>query len=94
MGSPAEDAGWGVCAVVDDAGVVAGRLRVSTIDATEERTAEELMDLGPSTVRPHQELAKTLADMDSHHLEVLLVTTPEGRLLGAVRRSAGDGGGG
>jgi CBS domain-containing protein len=81
----AQRAGWSVCVVVNDARVVAGRLRVDKIAADDRRRAEEAMEAGPATIRAHEDLASTLARMADRHVAVLLVTTPEGQLLGAVR---------
>lgn len=67
-------------------GMLLGRVRASELDGTADRPVGELMDPGPSTVRPHRaagELAKSLADRD---LRWAIVTTPEGRLLGVVAR--------
>jgi CBS domain-containing protein len=67
-------------------GMLLGRVRASELDAAADRPIRELMELGPSTVRPHRaagELARALADRD---LRWAIVTTPEGRLLGVVSR--------
>jgi CBS-domain-containing membrane protein len=67
--------------------VLLGRVRRSRIaDAGSSAHAEDVMELGPSTVRPHrpaEELATRLASGD---VRTLIVTDPEGRLLGVVRR--------
>src|SRR5258708_17708505 len=81
VAAPAADAraqGWPVCVVVNDAGVVAGRVRVDQIAEDDHRPAQEAMDAGPATIRAHDELASTLARMAERHVTVLLVTTPEG----------------
>jgi hypothetical protein len=80
-------AAWPVCIVVNAGGVVAGRLRVDKVAATDTRRAEDVMEPGPATIRAHEDLAATLARMADRHVAVLLVTTPEGLLLGAVRSS-------
>ena len=77
--------GWPACVVVNDAGVVAGRLRGDKVAGDDHRQAEQVMEAGPATIRAHDELAATLARMAERHVAVLLVTTPEGTLLGAVR---------
>jgi hypothetical protein len=74
--------------VVNESGVVAGRLRTGMIGPDDQRRAEDAMEAGPATIRAHDDLAATLARMADRHVEVLLVTTPEGRLLGAVRSDA------
>jgi CBS domain-containing protein len=81
----AKAAGWPICVVVNDVEVVAGRLRVDSIAGGDHHRAEEAMEPGPVTVRANDELAPTLARMAERHVAVLLVTTPEGILLGAVR---------
>lgn len=77
--------GWPVCVVVNDAAVVAGRLRVDKTADDDHRPAQEAMEAGPATIRAHDELDATLARMAERYVAVLLVTTPEGKLLGALR---------
>ena len=67
-------------------GMLLGRVRASDLDGAADVPVGELMEPGPSTVRPHRgagDLARTLADRD---LRWAIVTTPEGRLLGVVSR--------
>jgi CBS domain-containing protein len=69
-------------------GMLLGRVRASELEGAGDRRVEAIMELGPSTVRPHRaagELAKNLADRDLHWA---IVTTPEGKLLGVVSRRA------
>jgi CBS domain-containing protein len=84
-GNDARERGWPLCVVVNDAGIVAGRLRVDKIADDDHRPAEQAMEAGPATIRAHDDLASTLARMAERHVTVLLVTTPEGELLGALR---------
>ena len=66
--------------------VVLGRLRSSALDCDPSLPAEEVMEAGPSTVRPHTDaraLAKRLAE---RKLRWAIVTDPEGRLIGVARR--------
>jgi hypothetical protein len=81
----AQAAGWPLCVVVNGNKVVAGRLRVDKIAPDDRRRAADAMEPGPATIRAHEDLAATLARMADRHVAVLLVTTPEGTLLGAVR---------
>lgn len=81
----AQATGWPVCIVTNDAGIVAGRLRVDKIADDDRREAEEAMEAGPATIRANDDLAATLARMVERQVAVLLVSTPEGKLLGAVR---------
>jgi CBS domain-containing protein len=67
-------------------GMLLGRVRASELDGAVDRPVGELMEPGPSTVRPHRsagELARNLAERDLHWA---IVTNPEGRLLGVVSR--------
>jgi predicted transcriptional regulator len=83
----AKTAGWPVCVVANDTGIVAGRLRVDKVAPDNQLRAEEVMEAGPATIRANDDLAGTMARMADRHVAVLLVSTPEGKLLGAVRSS-------
>jgi CBS domain-containing protein len=78
------DQGWNICVVINDQRVVAGRLRSQHVDPDDVRTAEEAMEPGPPTIRAHEDLKATRERMSARHVAVLLVTTPEGELLGAL----------
>ena len=72
--------------VVTEDGVLLGRLRRAALEGDERLTAEEVMEAGPSTVRadtPPSELAERL---DRRDLKTAVITDPEGRLMGLVRR--------
>jgi Mg/Co/Ni transporter MgtE len=67
-------------------GLVLGRVRASALKGAAQAKVGEIMELAPSTVRPHRsagDLAKRLSDRD---LRWAIVTTPEARLLGVVSR--------
>ena len=51
-----------------------------------EQTAEAVMELGPSTIRADTELEPLAERMRTRDLTSLPVTTPEGELMGVVRR--------
>ncbi len=71
--------------VTDGAGTLLGRLR-ATHDGDGQALVGEVMELDPSTVRPHRSaggLAQQLAEKD---LKWAIVTSPEGRLLGVAWR--------
>jgi len=73
-----------VCVVVNDHRVVQGRLRRDRLDSADHRTAEDVMEPGPVTVRADADLAKTIERMKSRNVESLIVSTPDGVLLGAL----------
>lgn len=72
-----------VVVVVDD-GVVLGRVEDRSADP--DTPAEAVMAPGPTTVRAHEPLDPLLERMAARNVDEVLVTTPEGQLLGAVRR--------
>ncbi|MDQ6812028.1 MAG: CBS domain-containing protein [Actinomycetota bacterium] len=84
-----EGSPYGFALVTTGDGMLLGRLRGSAMrDAPAETTAEAVMEPGPSTVRADtlaSELATRLAERD---LRTAIVSTPEGRLIGVVLRSA------
>ncbi len=73
--------------VVGEEGMLLGRLRASVLRKHEGGLpVSEIMELDPSTVRPHRaagELAESLAERD---LRWAIVTTHEGRLVGVASR--------
>jgi CBS-domain-containing membrane protein len=50
--------------------------------AAEEATAEEVMEPGPSTVRPNTAVDELTERLAKQELKTAIVTDPEGRLLG------------
>jgi CBS domain-containing protein len=66
---------------------VLGRLPRSKCHCDPGTPVEDVMEPGPSTVRPHKTaatIAKTLADKQ---LRWAIVTTPEGELIGVATRT-------
>ncbi len=78
--------GWDTCVVVNEEGVVLGRIDRPALGNGEPATAEEAMASGPSTIRPSARPEKIARRMGLQDLADLLVTTPHGRLLGIVNR--------
>lgn len=72
--------------VVADDGTLVGRLRAAALAGDPAVRAEQAMEAGPSTVLPDPRLADLTAVMRDHDLTVMLVTTPERRLLGVLPR--------
>src|SRR5437764_9255057 len=77
--------GWDICVAVNDAGVVQGRLTVG-MAVPQGAVVADVMESGPATVRANEDLVAALDRMRKRKVTTLLVTTPEGRLLGAQRR--------
>ena len=82
-----EASAYGFALATSSTGTLLGRVRRSRCEGRYDARVEEVMEEGPSTVRPDtraEELADRLRDRD---LKTGVVTTPEGRLLGIVLRS-------
>jgi rhodanese-related sulfurtransferase len=79
-----EGSDWDTCFVVDDRGVVLGRLGRQVIRERPNVAAEEAMTLGPSTVRPSARLHAMVERMQREKLTNLPVTTSDGKLLGLL----------
>jgi CBS domain-containing protein len=78
--------GYGFALVVAEGGVLLGRLRRAALDGDADARAERVMEPGPATVRADIPVDKLVERMRRRDLQALLVTTPQGRLLGVVRR--------
>ena len=77
---------YGFAFVVAPDRCLLGRLRRAALDGDPAATAEAAMEPGPSTIRPDMELEPLAERMRKRDLTGLPVTTPEGELLGVVRR--------
>ena len=86
-----EESGWDTCFVLDERGVVLGRIGRRAIRRREDVSAEEAMTLGPSTVRPSARLEAIVERMQRQALTNLPVTNSDGRLVGVLTlREAAD----
>ena len=77
---------WDTCIVVNAQRVVLGRLGRKAIASDRDVSVEEAMSPGPSTVRPSIGTDALLERIRARRLTGLLVTTPDGRLVGLARR--------
>ena len=74
------------CVVVSKGGVVLGLLRDKELTTDPEATADEAMRNGPATFRPDEPVEKMAKRMRDHGASAILVTTPDGRLVGLLYR--------
>lgn len=72
--------------VVNERGVVLGRVSPGRVEAADSTPVEEVMEPGPATVRAHEPLAPLLDRMAGRGVSEVVVTTPQGVLLGVVQR--------
>jgi CBS domain-containing protein len=80
-------AGQNECVVVNDKGIVLGRLGRSAWEADPETVAETVMESGPTTLRPNTSREAILRRMQKGKTDSLLVTTSDGDLMGVLNRS-------
>jgi CBS domain-containing protein len=73
-----------LCVVVNERQVVQGRLRLDRLDPADVRAAEEVMEPGPTTIRADADLAETTERMRLRGVASLIVSNPDGVLLGVV----------
>jgi len=73
--------------VKSDGGVLLGRLRASMLDRDPEQRADEVMEPGPKTFRPHRTPARIAEELAERDLRWAIVTTPGGGLIGVAARS-------
>jgi CBS domain-containing protein len=83
--------GWSWCAVVNDSGILLGRLRRRQLDEHPELPAEHAMENGPSTYPPSTPAGELLERMKSRGFEAAFVSDPDGRLWGLVSRADLEG---
>ena len=77
--------------MIAEGGCLLGRLRASALEKCDPgSTAEAVMESGPSTVRLDKELGALVKRLDERDLMFAIVTDPDGRLAGVVRRSEAE----
>ena len=76
------------CVVLNEQGILMGRLRKPKLADKEDQSVEDVMDPGPTTVRPTEPAAKLLKRMQAKDVDAILVTSPSGHYLGVAQRSA------
>ena len=80
------DTGWDVVVVLSGAGIVVGRLRDPALVLDSDQPVEEVMESGPTTIRADVAVAEITRRLMDRGAPDVLVTTPEGRLIGLLRR--------
>lgn len=85
-------AGWDTCIVVNEECVVLGRVRSAALAANPTAPVEQVMESGPTTVRPDARLSDVVERMRDKHVRSMVVTTSDGRLVGGLRRDDSEQG--
>jgi len=83
----AQAAGWELCVVVAEGRVILGRLRRDAWNAPPATPAEDVMENGPTTVRPDELLAPLVERMQKRKVGSILVATADGVLIGNIERA-------
>lgn len=78
--------GHSVCVVTNDEGIVLGRVRAADLDADPHALVEQVMESGPTTTRPDDALEALTQRLQSARVGSIIVTTPDGRLVGVLYR--------
>ena len=75
--------------VVNDERVVLGRIRKAALARSAPGlTVEQVTEPGPATIRADADVEQTRERLRQHHVLDILVTTPEGQLLGILATTA------
>ncbi len=82
--------GWETCMVVNEHGIVLGRLGRKALRADSDQTVEEAMTEGPSTVRPSIGGSALLQRMIDNEVTSFVVTTADGKLVGVALREEAE----
>ena len=82
-----EGSPYGFAFVISAKGTLLGRLRRAALQGDPTGRAGDAMEPGPSTVRADTLLETLRKRLDDRGLKTAVVTTPEGKLIGTVRRS-------
>jgi CBS domain-containing protein len=80
------EAGREVCIVVNDEGIVEGRLRSRALEETPDATAEQSMEIGPTTIRPSERLEPLVGRMRKRGVRTIVVSDLKGQLVGILYR--------
>jgi CBS domain-containing protein len=78
------------CLVLGNDHVVLGRLRRDAFNADGALPVTEVMENGPTTTRPDDDLAALVARMQKRRVATIIVADPDGRLIGVMYRKDGE----
>jgi hypothetical protein len=79
-----ETSGWDETLVIDCDGVVIGRLRGRAWDQERQSRVVDVMEPGPTTVRPNGALAPLVERMEKRGTKLVTVTDAQGVLIGVL----------
>jgi Mg/Co/Ni transporter MgtE len=81
------DSPYGYALVLSPGGVILGRVRKSALDPRSDGDpSASVLEPRPQTIRPHLTKAKLEERFEAYDFRTLVVTRPDGTLIGVVRR--------
>jgi Mg/Co/Ni transporter MgtE len=81
------DSPYGYALVLSPGGVVLGRVRNSALATlSDDDPIADVLEPRPQTIRPHLTKAKLMERFEAYEFRTLVVTRPDGTLIGVVRR--------
>ena len=86
VGGRAQVGGKDMCIVVNEEGVVLGRMRGAAFDREPGTAVEDIMEEGPTTIRPDEMLRDVIGRMLRRGVDSIIVSTVAGRLVGILYR--------
>jgi CBS domain-containing protein len=81
-----EKVGREVCIVVNPEEIVEGRLRGRALREEPRATAEDAMEIGPTTIRPSEALRPLIERMHRRGVRTVIVSDLRGRMVGILYR--------
>jgi rhodanese-related sulfurtransferase len=75
------------CVVIDERHIVVGRVRRDDVEGDQGQRVEEVMEPGPTTIRPDTPLDKIMQRMAQRNTASVIVTRPTGEFIGVLRRN-------
>ena len=85
-----DSSGEPFCLVVNDEGILLGRVRRKKVQPNDDRTVAEVMEPGPATVRLVEPLKPLVKRMQHAGVGTIVVSDHKGHLLGVVRRHGAE----
>jgi hypothetical protein len=79
--------GYDFCLALNEHRILLGLLRGDGLSKEREARAEEVMELGPKTIRPNHSVEKLLESRSNHGIKYWIVTTSHGVLVGVLFRA-------
>jgi Mg/Co/Ni transporter MgtE len=89
VGRAIADSPYGYALVLSPGGVVLGRVKGSALEALSDGDPiEPVLEPRPQTIRPHLTEEKLQEKFEAYGYRTLVVTRPDGTLIGVVNRAA------